>query len=262
MKRALVSAMLGQLCQSVDINYGTTECGVIATCHVTDPALYEDGLTGPPAVGVEVRVVGEAGQDVAQGVTGQFYARSPALHAHYVDNPEAEEKNFTPDLWFRTDDVGFVRPDGQLVHLGRRSDAITRGAYLCYPSWLESLLRRGPGVKDVCVVPVPDPVLHHEICACVVPMASDPTTNISAPVSNSKDADCLDGRIADGGAALRQFADSLLLTQPGEAQHMTPKYYVMLKSLPLTPTGKVSRKDVAALALEHLGFPSEAKGHT
>lgn len=233
MKRAVVAAA-GKLCHQVDINYGTTECGVIATARVTEPDDYHDGLTGPAALGVEVRVVDEQLREVERGQTGELLARSPALHGRYVDNEAATRRAFTPDGWFRTDDVGYFRPDGQIVHLGRRSDAITRGAYLCYPAWLETLLRRGPGVRDVCVVPVPDPVLHHEICACVVPE--------EFPAAE------------DAEASLRTFADSLMLTQPGEAQHMAPKYYVFLQALPLTATGKISRKDVCELARKQLGL--------
>lgn len=233
MKKAVV-AMAGKLCEHVDINYGTTECGVIATARVTEPDAYDDGLTGPPALGVEVRVVDEQLRDVAEGQTGEILARSPALYGRYVDNEAATRHAFTQDGWFRTDDVGYFRPDGQIIHLGRRTDAITRGAYLCYPGWLETLLRRAPGVRDVCVVPVPDPVLHHEICACVVPEEYPAASGLEA--------------------SLRTFADSLLLTQPGEAQHMAPKYYVFLQAYPLTATGKISRKDVCELARKQLGL--------
>lgn len=233
MKLTVVAAA-GQLCDYIDINYGTTECGVIATVRITDPTKYQDGLTGPPAVGVEVRIVDDALREVGDGHTGEVLARSPALYGRYVDNEAATARAFTPDGWFRTDDVAYRQPDGQLVHLGRRSDAITRGAYLCYPGWLESLLRRAPGVMDVCVVPVPDAVLYHEICACVVP-AQKP-----AP--------------PDLEGSLRTYADSQLLTLPGDAQHMTPKYYVLLDALPLTPTGKISRREAGTIAQQRLGL--------
>ncbi|KAL8606550.1 hypothetical protein ACOMHN_015590 [Nucella lapillus] len=236
MKKALVSAAR-QLCQHVDINFGTTECGVIATTRVARADTYVDGLTGPPAVGVQVRVVDENLQDMDQGQTGEILAKSPALYGQYVDNESATEKAFLPDGWFRTEDVGYFQPDGQIVHLGRRSDAITRGAYLCYPGWLETLLRGAPSVQDVCIVPVPDPVQHHEICACIVPAVHPPSSDIED--------------------SLRSFVDSLLLTQPGEAQHMAPKYYVLLNSIPLTPTGKISRKEVRAIAEKQLGLCPE-----
>ncbi|XP_076442872.1 2-hydroxy-7-methoxy-5-methyl-1-naphthoate--CoA ligase-like isoform X2 [Babylonia areolata] len=236
MKRALVSAAK-RLCEYIDINYGTTECGVIATTRVTQRMEdYEDGMTGPPAEGVQVRIVDENLQDVEDGQTGEILARSPALYGRYVDNPAATERTFTPEGWFRTDDVGYFHSDRGIVHLGRRSDAITRGAYLCYPGWLETLLRRAPNVRDVCVVPVPDPVLHHEICACVVPADQSQVSREELE------------------ASLRTFADSVLLTQPGEAQHMAPKYYVQLNSIPLTPTGKISRKDARELAVKELGL--------
>lgn len=262
MKRSLVVGVLGRLCSRVDINYGATECGVIATLHLADCADYEDGLTGPPALGVRVRIADAAGGDVPRGQKGEIYAQSPALHGRYVGNEAAAERAFTPDLWFRTDDVGYLRPDGQIVHLGRRSDVITRGVYLCYPGWLESLLRRCPGVRDVCVVPVPDPVLHQEICACVVPATGSPVTAGSGEDPGGDDpargsaSGGLGSRLPskEFEESLRTFADSLLLTRPGEPQHLTPKYYVIMTSLPMTPTGKVIRKDVSVCAQRQLGL--------
>lgn len=237
MKRAVVAAAVGAFCDAVDINYGTTECGVIATGRVTaeSSSSYVDGLTGPPAFGVDLRIVDEDLKDVPMGQTGEVLARSPALYGSYIDNPEASARSFTPDGWFRTDDVGYQLPDdGGVVHLGRRSDAISRGVYLCYPGWLEALLCRAPGVADVCVVPVPDQVLHHEICACIVP-AEDPPPS-------------------DFIATLRDYADSQLLTTQGDAQHMAPKYYIIVDKLALTPTGKISRKIMAELAATRLGM--------
>ena len=81
---------------------------------------------------------------------------------------------------------------------------------------------------------MPDPVLHHEICACVVPERLPPDSGLED--------------------SLRTFADASLLTQPGEAQHMAPKYYVVLQALPLTATGKISRRDVCELAQKQLGL--------
>jgi acyl-CoA synthetase (AMP-forming)/AMP-acid ligase II len=46
-----------------------------------------------------------------------------------------------------------------------------RGAYVLYPGWLEARLRQHPALRDVIIVPIPDPVLHQELCACVVPAA-------------------------------------------------------------------------------------------
>ena len=217
MKQKVVFAA-GRLCDFVDINYGTTECGVITTTRVADPQAYQDGATGPAALGVKLRLVDSQLQDVSDGETGEILAQSPALYGLYVDNELATQQAFTKDGWFRSDDVGYFLPNGNLVHLGRRTDAIMRGAYICYPGWLEAILRQAYGVQDVCVVPVHDPVLHHEICACIVPEDDPPTPDFEA--------------------SLREFADSQLLTKPGDAQHMVPKYYVMLQSFPLTVTGK------------------------
>ena len=43
------------------------------------------------------------------------------------------------------------------------------GVFIVYPGWLESRMEKCPGVLNVIVVPVPDPTLYQELCACVVP---------------------------------------------------------------------------------------------
>ena len=52
-----------------------------------------------------------------------------------------------------------------------RSNAIIHGAFVVYPGWLETRMEKCPGVQNVIVVPVPDPTLYQELCACVVPEA-------------------------------------------------------------------------------------------
>lgn len=87
----------------------------------------------------------------------------------YLNNDPANKAAFTADGWFSTNDAGYVDPKTGKLHIeGRQSDCIMRGAYVFYPSWLENIIRKVEGVKDVVVVPVPDKVLHNEICACVL----------------------------------------------------------------------------------------------
>ena len=52
-----------------------------------------------------------------------------------------------------------------------RSNAIKHGDRIIYPGLLEMRMEKCPGVQNVIVMPVPDPTLHQELCACVVPEA-------------------------------------------------------------------------------------------
>ena len=57
-----------------------------------------------------------------------------------------------------------------------RANAIIHGIFIIYPGWLETRIRKCPGVQNVIVVPVPDPTLFQELCACVVPEAGAKVT--------------------------------------------------------------------------------------
>ena len=110
-------------------------------------------------------------QEVPQGETGEILVSSPSMCQGYLSG----DNNTQTITWLHTDDAGYFGCDGKLYLQGRRSDAILRGAYILYPGWLEDKLKSAwrsadvtSGVQDVAVVSVPDRVLHHEICACVV----------------------------------------------------------------------------------------------
>lgn len=177
--------IIGKLCESVDINYGATECNLITTHRIRDPSEFSDSCSGYPGYGVQIKIVDQYKNELPVGETGEVLLWSPALCAGYLSNESANRKAFTEDGWFCTDDSGYFGQDGKLYLQGRQSDSIHYGQYILYPSWLENKLKAVPGIKDVVVVPVPDPVLHNEICACVV---VDGVEGIVAGHKNEKNA--------------------------------------------------------------------------
>ena len=114
----------------------------------------------------------------------------------------------------------------------RLAFSIMRGPYLLYPGWLERRISRCPGVRDVLVVPVPDPVLHQELCACLLPRPGVSLTS----------------------EGVRQFCASLFLTSAQSDMTAVPRYYLFLDAFPTTSTGKTCRRATAALARQRLGL--------
>ncbi|CAL1540944.1 unnamed protein product [Lymnaea stagnalis] len=163
-----VVEIVGRLCDAVDINYGITECNVVATHRITDPSTYEDNCAGYPGYNVQIKIVDKDMQEVDPGKTGQVLIKSPTLCAGYLNNELANNSFFRDDGWFSTDDAGYFGKDGKLYVEGRQSDSILRGTYILYPAWLERKMKEVPDVVDIVMVAVPDPLLHNEICACVV----------------------------------------------------------------------------------------------
>jgi malonyl-CoA/methylmalonyl-CoA synthetase len=134
--------------------YGMTEIGMA----LSNPLRGErrPGFVGTPLPGVEVRLVDEAGTDVAGGVPGELLIRGPGVFREYWGRPEATAAAFAPGGWFRTGDVAAFE-DGAYRILGRLSvDIIKTGGEKVSALEVEAVLREHPGIVDCAVVGLPD----------------------------------------------------------------------------------------------------------
>ena len=109
------------------------------------------GTVGRPLPGVDVRIVGPDGRDVAEGATGQLLVRGPAVFEGYWRQPEATAAAFA-DGWFRTGDLGARSADGTVTLRGRASELIISGGFNVYPREIEDVLLEQPGVREAAVV--------------------------------------------------------------------------------------------------------------
>ncbi|XP_046566044.1 3-[(3aS,4S,7aS)-7a-methyl-1,5-dioxo-octahydro-1H-inden-4-yl]propanoyl:CoA ligase-like [Haliotis rubra] len=147
------------------------------------------------------------------------------LGCWYVDAPD-KQAAILPEGWFRTDDVGYMDDKGCLFVEGRRSDAIMHGPYIVYLTWLEEKLAKCPGVKQNYFVPVPDRVLHHEICACV--QLEEGVRLTEEDVINFIRGDIVDGVRSD--------------------MDVVPKNVLFFDTFPITKTFKLDRNELTRSA--------------
>jgi fatty-acyl-CoA synthase len=98
-----------------------------------------------------VRLVDEAGREVAQGQIGELLLRSPTLFSGYWGMPEATAEAFA-DGWFHTGDVFKREPDGSLQFVDRLKYLIKSGGENIYPAEIEQLLLASPRIADAAVV--------------------------------------------------------------------------------------------------------------
>nr|KAG5711846.1 hypothetical protein BaRGS_026287 [Batillaria attramentaria] len=199
---------------------------------VTDKDAYEDCNNGNALEGMEMKIVDDDLKDVPQGQMGEIVVRGTQLFKHYLNNQAATQKSFTPDGWCRTGDVGHINDKGEVFTICRKSYSIMRGPYLLYPGWLEDRISRCPGVEDVMIVPVPDPVLYQELCACLIPQPGASLTS----------------------EGVRTFCNDLFLTSDKSEMTAVPKYYLFFEQFPTTNTGKTCRRSTTKLARQRLGF--------
>ncbi len=200
--------------------YGMTEIGMA----LSNPLHGErrPGYVGTPLPGVEVRLVGEEGVPVPDGLPGEIQVRGPTVFRGYWRRPEETAAAFTPDGWFRTGDVAVVE-DGACRILGRTSvDILKTGGEKISALEVEDVLRTHPAVVDCAVVGVPDAHWGERVCAAVI----------------------RDPREALDPGELRAFARERL------APYKVPKDVLLVDELPRNAMGKVSKPAVRELFQE------------
>jgi acyl-CoA synthetase (AMP-forming)/AMP-acid ligase II len=158
--------------------YGMTEGGgtCILEAHLHPAKLH---TVGRPAEGSDIRLIDDAGRELARGEAGEVVGNSAGMMVGYHRQPERtrEAEWFDPDgkRFIRTGDVGRFDEDGFLVLFDRKKDMIISGGFNIYPSDLEAVLRRHPAVADAAVVGVPSAQWGETPVAFVVRSAGDDT---------------------------------------------------------------------------------------
>ena len=228
-KESIVSSALENVCKNIVIYYGMTEAGVLSYNVVSNAENYSEGECGRLYRGVECRITDDAGTVLPAGQTGNIQLKTEAMFQGFLKNVEKTKQAFAPGGWFVTADLGFFKADGTLTLLCRRDDVILHGTVLIYPTAIEAVLRRCPGVQDVVVVPVPDKLKHQNICACVIRARGE--TYTEEELKKSMDA---------------------LLAFPRNVEIQTPQHVVFMDSFPLVQNTKTDRKLLAQMATEHI----------
>jgi acyl-CoA synthetase (AMP-forming)/AMP-acid ligase II len=146
--------------------YGLTEAPFLTVNDVTDTDEQRACTEGRPIAGAEVRVVAADGHQCGPGEPGEIQARGPQICHGYLDASRNAEAFV--DGWFRTGDLGTVDEFGYVSVTGRLKDVIIRRGENIAAKEVEDVLHEFPGVADVAVIGLPDPVLGERCTAVVV----------------------------------------------------------------------------------------------
>jgi len=204
--------------------YGMSET-IMLTSNPYDPQQggRRGGTVGFPLPGVELRVRGDDGQELAAGEIGNIQVRGPNVFKGYWKMPEKTREEFTDDGWFKTGDVGKIDERGYVTIVGRSKDLIISGGYNVYPAEIEGYINEMAGVAESAVVGVPHPDFGEVGVAIVIPKAG-----------SSLDADAI---VAELKSKLANFK--------------IPKRCFVVPELPRNTMGKVQK---ALLRAEHKGL--------
>lgn len=201
----------------VQENFGMAE-GLLMFVRLDDPDEVRRETCGRPVCPEdELRLVDDTGRDVPDGEVGELWVRGPYTLCGYFRAPEHNAVAFTMDGFYRTGDLMVRHPSGNYVVAGRRKDLINRGGEKISAEEVENLVLAHPDVVNAACVPVPDDVLGERMCACVVLRAG---TTLDLP-------------------ALVEFLEKFEI-----AKHKLPERLEVFAELPLSPVGKVSKKDL------------------
>jgi malonyl-CoA/methylmalonyl-CoA synthetase len=150
--------------------YGMSETTMITS----NPYLAKDGTriggtVGYALPGVQVRIRDDKGHPVRAGEIGGIEVKGPNVFKGYWRMPEKTAEEFTPDLFFKTGDVGKLDETGRLTIVGRSKDLIISGGYNVYPAEIEGYLNEMAGVAESAVIGVPHPDFGESVVAVIVP---------------------------------------------------------------------------------------------
>jgi 1-acyl-sn-glycerol-3-phosphate acyltransferase len=104
---------------------------------------------GRALAGHAVRVLDEAGHEVAERVEGRLEFKGPSATHGYYRNPAQTAKLFH-DGWLDSGDRAYIA-DGEVYITGRVKDIVIRGGRNLYPQEIEEAVGQVEGVRKGCV---------------------------------------------------------------------------------------------------------------
>ncbi|MGB8540670.1 MAG: AMP-binding protein [Candidatus Acidiferrales bacterium] len=200
--------------------YGVTECSpTIAQARVDEPR--SDLSVGRVLPGVEIKLIGPDGQDVGDGEVGELWVRGPNVARGYYRAPEETAAAINSEGWFNTRDLARVE-GGHLFIVGRTKELIVRFGMNVYPAEIETVLNSHGAVVNSAVI----------------------GRNVQG---------------AEGGEEVIAFVQlspgsSVTVTELAEhaarnlAPYKRPSQILVVREMPLTPTGKVRKDELSKMA--------------
>jgi acyl-coenzyme A synthetase/AMP-(fatty) acid ligase len=212
-------------------HYGPTETHVVTALTLSGEPEQWPPLPsiGRPIANAQVYVLDEEQQPAPIGVRGEIYIGGTAVARGYLRRPELTAQRFVADPFsgdphgrvYRTGDVGRWRADGTIEFLGRNDDQVKIRGYRIELGEVEAQLARHAKVRDVAVVP-------REVTAGGKSLVAYVTVQSDSKTSPE---------------SLRAYLLELL------PEYMVPSAFVVMESMPLTPSGKLDRRALPAPGL-------------
>ena len=196
--------------------YALSECRPIFSFRAADAQSVPVGSVGKAAPGVDVRLLDEEGLPVSAGETGAVLVRSNhTLMSGYFRDPERTVSAFQ-DGWFVTGDLAYQDSKGNYYIAGRTRDQVISGGQKISAIEVENVLLQHPAVAQVAAVGVPDTKFGELLKAVLV---------------------LRPGALQNEQELLEHCKDKL-------AAYKLPRLFSFRDSLPVSPAGKVLKREL------------------
>ncbi|MCP8464323.1 long-chain-fatty-acid--CoA ligase FadD2 [Pseudomonas sp. ZM23] len=203
---------------SVVEGYGLTETSpVVSTNPYGDKARL--GTVGIPVPGTALKVIDDDGNDVGIGERGELCVKGPQVMKGYWQRPEATAEVLDAEGWLKTGDIAVIDPDGFVRIVDRKKDLIIVSGFNVYPNEIEDVVMAHPKVANCAAVGVPDEKSGEAVKLFVV--------------------------AREGGVTVEELKAYCKENFTG---YKVPKHIVLKDALPMTPVGKILRRELRETA--------------
>ena len=211
--------------------YGQTESSPGSTMSAwTDDLMLRTNTVGYDFPHVECKIIDpETGEEVPNGVNGEFCSRGYNTMKGYYKMPEATRATVDAEGWLHSGDLACRDEDGTYRITGRLKDMIIRGGENIYPKEIEEFIYTHPAVRDVQVIGVPDKKYGEEIMACII--------------------------LKEKGSVTVEEMTAYI--KASMARHKVPRYITFVDSFPMNAAGKILKYKMRQDAARELGLTGD-----
>ncbi|MCJ2372915.1 long-chain-fatty-acid--CoA ligase FadD2 [Pseudomonas sp. RGM 3321] len=198
--------------------YGLTETSPVASANPYG-ALARLGTVGIPVPGTAMKVIDDDGAELPFGERGELCIQGPQVMKGYWNQPAATAESLDAQGWFKTGDIAVIGADGFVSIVDRKKDLIIVSGFNVYPNEIEDVVMAHPKVANCACIGVPDERSGEAVKLFVV--AREPGLSVEE---------------------LKAFC------KENFTAYKVPRHIVLRESLPMTPVGKILRRELRDIA--------------
>jgi len=167
------------------IMYGATEAS--ARLSYLEPSEFESKIDsiGKAIPGVTLRVLDEAGNEVAPGQTGELTASGPNIMLGYWKDPETTARVLDKN-GYHTGDLAYRDDDGYFYLVGRKDNLLKVSGHRINPQEIEDVMMESGLLVEAAVIGKPDELKGNRLVSVAVPIESSCTADRVMAYCSSK----------------------------------------------------------------------------